>query len=186
MDQHIFNYAFVFSKFTPSDSSDMVSFQVLMFSSYDYYELCVYIQNSEHRASCLYFRQWLCHLLQINLSEHICPSGPSHRHHLCWGSILHKGCGITFVFLLCFEFSFIYYTQSGDQFNCVPFTPPSRFYGNKVLFPNSYDIPRTNTSVCASNGEWIMVLIVVVIVVVVVVVVVVIIVVVVVVVIIVW
>eukprot|EP01035_Chromulina_nebulosa_P025046 gene25046-32652_t len=42
-------------------------------------------------------------------------------------------------------------TQSYDQFNCVPFTPPSRFYGNKVLFPNSYNIPRTNTSVCASN-----------------------------------
>mmetsp|Transcript_8809 Transcript_8809/g.12035 ORF Transcript_8809/g.12035 Transcript_8809/m.12035 type:complete len:186 (+) Transcript_8809:397-954(+) len=43
--------------------------------------------------------------------------------------------------------------DSDDQFTCLPFVPPSRIYGNKFIFPNSYDIATTNNSVCASDAD---------------------------------
>ncbi len=47
------------------------------------------------------------------------------------------------------------YLPSGQAFCHTASPAPVRMYGNKFLFPTSFDVPQSNVSVCSSDGGWV-------------------------------
>lgn len=53
------------------------------------------------------------------------------------------------------EIDSCYFLHDGTPY--CPSSPMSRLYGNSILFPSTFDVPRTNTSTCASNGNRVLI-----------------------------
>jgi hypothetical protein len=46
------------------------------------------------------------------------------------------------------------YRDDGSAFCHEENPKPERVYGNKFIFPSSFDVSKSNYSVCTSNGEY--------------------------------
>lgn len=45
------------------------------------------------------------------------------------------------------------FDDSGKPYCLTSNPPPAKLYGNKFIFPTSYNVAQTNVSVCETNGE---------------------------------
>ena len=51
------------------------------------------------------------------------------------------------------DFCVIQYNGGIENYICSSTDPITRIYGNTFLFPNSFDVAQTNSSVCTSNSK---------------------------------